>query len=262
MSKKKDSFSQTILVALATCLVASVIVCTAAVYLKPIQAENRLLDKQSKILAVAGFDMSKTDKSQVAELFANNIETRILDFASGEFTDKVAADDYDQQQAAKDPSVNMVLTADQDIANIRTRAPYAPVYMVKNSDGSIKYYILPVHGYGLWSTMYGFLAIEADANTVYGMSFYDHGETPGLGGEVDNPKWKALWQGKILHNQQGDLAIQVVRYGAVTAQNQAYSVDGLAGASLTTFGINHLVQFWLGDLGYAPFLKRIKNNKE
>ena len=150
------------------------------------------------------------------------------------------------------------LSGDEDIASIKRQADYAPVYAVKADDGSIRCYILPIHGYGLWSTLYGFIAIEPDAQTVYGLGFYDHAETPGLGGEVDNPKWKAQWPGKKLYNEQGELAIEVVKSGQV--KDPEHQVDGLAGASLTTMGVSHLVRFWMSEAGFGPFLDKLKDS--
>jgi Na+-transporting NADH:ubiquinone oxidoreductase subunit C len=254
MANKNDSFVRTVGVALAVCLVASVIVSFTAVQL---QETNKLLDKQSNILAVAGFDLSGKSGSEIAELFVDSIETRIVNIGTGSFSDEKDAATYDQRQAAKDPAQNVELSTTEDTAKIKRRAKFASTYIVKAEDGSVKYYILPVHGYGLWSTLYGFVAVEADANTIFGLSFYSHAETPGLGGEVDNPKWKKI------QNAQGETAIQVVKFGAFRpdAANAINTVDGLAGASLTTQGVNNLVQYWLGDAGFGPFLQQLKSNK-
>ena len=78
-------------------------------------------------------------------------------------------------------------------------------YLLKKEDGSLDKIILPIHGYGLWSTLYGFIALEKNGNDIFGLQFYQHAETPGLGAEVDNPKWKAQWKGKKLNNDNGEL---------------------------------------------------------
>ena len=116
--------------------------------------------------------------------------------------------------------------------------------------------VLPIHGYGLWSTLYGFIALEGDLETIVGLGFYSHGETPGLGGEVDNPSWKAQWVGKKLYDSQGELAIQVVKGKA--APGDVNSVDGLSGATLTSRGVSNLVNFWLGDDAFGTFLSTAK----
>ena len=116
--------------------------------------------------------------------------------------------------------------------------------------------ILPIEGYGLWSTLYGFIALEENGNDIYGLQFYQHGETPGLGAEVDNPRWKALWNGKKLRDDDGDLQITVAK--APPAAGQDYYIDALAGATLTSRGVHNLVRFWMGEQGYGPFLERLK----
>lgn len=258
MSNNNDSFIKTIGVAVAVCLAASVVVSSAAVYLKPTQQKNKALDKQRNILAVAGIEAKG---AEIAAKFDQLVETRIVDVETGKFTDAVDAKTYDQRKAAKDPKQNVTLSAEEDIAKIRTRAKYASVYIFKNDDGSVKSYVLPIHGYGLWSTMYGFLAIEPDLNTVSGINFYSDGETPGLGGEINNAKWKSQWKGKVIFDDAGEPIIQVTKFGGVTPENKAYSIDGLAGATLTTQGVNHLIQYWLSDAAFGTFIKQLKQQR-
>jgi Na+-transporting NADH:ubiquinone oxidoreductase subunit C len=144
-----------------------------------------------------------------------------------------------------------------DIASIGRRANYAPVYILKEGD-AIKQVVLPVHGYGLWSTLYGFLALEGDFNTVRGLRFYEQAETPGLGGEVDNPKWRAQWAGKKIFDADGNVEIRVIRgHVEPNTANAEYKVDGLSGATLTSNGVTNLLQFWLGDQGFGPYLKKM-----
>jgi Na+-transporting NADH:ubiquinone oxidoreductase subunit C len=147
-----------------------------------------------------------------------------------------------------------------DFASVGRRAKYAPVFRVKREGGNgIEAVILPVHGYGLWSTLYGFLALDLDLNTIRGLTFYEHGETPGLGGEVDNPRWKHLWVGKKAFDENGDLRIAVIK-GQVNPSAPAakYEVDGISGATLTSRGVSNLIRFWLGDEGFGPYLDRLR----
>ena len=116
--------------------------------------------------------------------------------------------------------------------------------------------VLPVHGYGLWSVMYGFLALESDGSTVGGITFYDQKETAGLGGEVENPAWKAGWRGKQVFDDAGDIALRVVKGKAM--QGSAHDIDGLSGATLTSRGVQNLVAFWMGDHGFGPVLEVLK----
>lgn len=249
-----DSRAKTIAVATALCLVCSILVSTAAVALKPKQDANKALDKKQNILRIAG--MMQADKS-VDELF-KEIEARVVNLDSGEFVDDVDAASYDQRKAAKTPSASKALEKKEDIASIRRRANQATVYLIRDGD-KIKTIILPVHGYGLWSTMYGFMALEGDAQTVKGFGFYEQAETPGLGGEVDNPKWKDKWPGKLVYNDKGEVNIQVIK-GVVSdvTPTPQYKVDGLAGATLTSRGVSNLLKYWLGDQGFKPFLNKIR----
>ena len=119
--------------------------------------------------------------------------------------------------------------------------------------------VLPVYGKGLWSTLYGFLALAADTRTVRGITFYQHAETPGLGGEVDNDDWKAQWIGRVALDDEYQPQIDVVR--GVADPDTDYQVDGLSGATITSNGVEGLVDYWLGDDGFGPFLERFRNGE-
>jgi Na+-transporting NADH:ubiquinone oxidoreductase subunit C len=249
-----DSLEKTISVALALCFVCAILVSFAAVALRPLQVENKAMDMKKNILDVAGLLQDDTD---IHNAFAQQIEAKLVDVATGDYVDgDVVA--YDQRKAAKDPALNLELSKDQDIASIKRRAKVAKVYLVKDGD-AIKSIILPVHGYGLWSTMYGFLALDADGQTVQSINFYDQAETPGLGGEVVNPNWRALWAGKKLYDESGQVALGLVKGVVDPAKpGSEYKVDGLAGATLTSVGVTNLVKYWMGQEGFAAYLDKIK----
>jgi len=248
-----DNIVKTIVVATMLCLVCSIIVSSAAIVLKPKQVANKLLDKKSNILTVAGI----SGEGSIDELF-QQIETRVVDMATGEYTSEVDAETFDQRKASKDPVYRIDLSSGQDIAGIGGRSKFANVYLV-NKDNAIDKIILPVKGYGLWSTMYGFIALESDAKTVSGITFYEHGETPGLGGEIENKKWQTSWQGKQLVNADGDIALKLIKGLVSEATPDAeYKIDGLAGATLTSNGVTNLVQFWMGENGFGPYLERVR----
>jgi len=257
MSSQKESTARTLMVALVVCLVCSIFVAGAAVALKPVQVENRQLDKQRSILAIAGLGESGMSGEQIKALYAERISAKVVDLQTGQFSDAQDAKSFDPLQAAKDPQLSDALAGEQDIASIKRRERFTTVYLVE-TDGQLDTLILPIRGYGLWSTLYGFMALKGDLNTVVGLGFYQHGETPGLGGEVDNPKWKSLWHGKTLFDEQGELAVQIIK-GSVDPQgaNAAHQVDGLAGATLTSNGVNNLLHFWLGQNGFGPFLANL-----
>ena len=252
-----DSIKKTLIVAFSLCIVCSVIVSTAAVVLKPAQEANKTLDRKRNILAAAGMlqeGVSVEDQFQ-------QVTARVVDMRTGRFADDVDPDNFDQRKAAKDPAQSDRLTAEQDQAKISRREHYAIVYLVQDGSGEIDKVILPVHGYGLWSTLYGYVALESDGNTVAGLGFYEHAETPGLGGDVDNPRWKAFWPGKQVY-KDGQVELGLIKgSGDPGNANAPWQVDGLAGATLTANGVTNLVQFWLGENGFQPFLNNLKTGE-
>jgi len=254
MAINKDSVGGTLLVAFLVCVVCAIVVATAAVGLRPMQDQNRVLDMRMNVLQAVGLYEPGMDVNAAFD----RIQRRFVDLNSGEFVEMPAS--YDQRRAARDPEASTRLSSSDDIASIRNRPDVAEVYLSVSDDGDVEVIILPVSGYGLWSTLHGFLALGSDVNTVVGLGFYEHAETPGLGGEIDNPRWKGIWPGKELYNDSGDLAIEVIKGtvdpGAASARHQ---IDGLAGATLTTKGVDNLIQFWLGSNGFGPFLERLRS---
>ena len=155
----------------------------------------------------------------------------------------------------RNPAQSDALDKSVDIANIKRRERYAKVYLLRDGD-EIETIILPIRGYGLWSTMYGFIALEADGNTVSGLSFYEHGETPGLGDKIEYPRWLGLWPGKKVYDAAGEPQLQVIRGQA--AADDPHSIDGMAGATLTGRGVTNMLAFWLGGQGYGPYLRGLE----
>jgi Na+-transporting NADH:ubiquinone oxidoreductase subunit C len=258
MSSQKESTVRTLVVALLVCLVCSVFVAGAAIALKPTQVDNRLLDKQRSILAIAGLGDAGMSSAQVKDMFKGTISAKLVDLETGKFSDAKDPVTFDPLKASKDPKLSSPLAGSEDIAGIKRQEHFSTVYVVEKN-GQVETLILPVRGYGLWSTLHGFIALKGDLNTVVGMGFYQHGETPGLGGEVDNPKWKGQWPGKTLFDEDGKLAVQIVK-GGVDAQNPnaVHQVDGLAGATLTSVGVDNLLKFWLGQNGFGPFIANLR----
>lgn len=254
MAEQKETVARTITVAFLVCLVCAVVVSSAAVLLRPVQEKNKLLDRQTNILAAAGMYEPGMSAKEVRETF-EKVERRFVELDTGKYVDM--PESYDTREAAKDPELTDNLSTEEDPASIKRRVHVAEVYLARDADGNLTRIILPVHGYGLWSTLYGFLALEPDANTVAGLGFYEHAETPGLGGKVDSESWKAKWPGKKLY-ENGEVAIQVIK-GQVekSASDKEHKVDGLSGATLTTKGVNNLIRYWVGENGFGPYLDRM-----
>jgi Na+-transporting NADH:ubiquinone oxidoreductase subunit C len=265
-----DSLEKTIAIAVALCLVCSVLVSFGAVALKPLQVYNKNLDMKKNILEVAGLMEEGMD---IDAAFAERIEPKIVNLETGEYDETVNADEYDQRKAAKDPKQSIAIPKGLDIAHVRTKAKLAKVFLVKDG-GNIKSIILPVSGYGLWSTLYGFLSLDPDGQTVQSINFYDQAETPGLGGEVVNPKWRALWKGKKVYAETdqpsqvkglieeadvGEPALALIK-GTVDSEKPGheYQVDGLAGATLTSNGVTNLVRYWMSKEGFAKYLSKVR----
>jgi len=258
---KTDSTQRTLFVAFLLCLVCSVIVSTAAVMLKPLQVANKQKDFKINILKAGGlYDQGIEDGKSITEMF-ESVTTKLVNIDTGKYTDAEDVQTYDQRKVSKDPQYTTALSTEDDLAKISNRVDIAKVYLVQNEQGLQKV-ILPIKGYGLWSTLYGFISLESDLNTVSGLVFYEHGETPGLGGEIDNPKWKGLWQGKEVYGADKTVALSVIK-GAVnenTTEPQ-HKVDGLSGATLTGKGVDNLVKFWMGSMGYAKYLTNLKEGE-
>lgn len=251
---QNDGPLKTIIVALLLCVTCSVLVSTAAVKFRPQQEVNKKLDVKKKLLVTVGLlDNPKAAASEVNSIYEQYIEAKVIDLASGEEATGVNVEDFDAKEAARDPKYSVAIDGKLDIAKIKKKSRLAKVFLV-NKDNTLDQVVLPVHGKGLWSTLYGFLALDSDLKTVRGLNFYQHAETPGLGGEVDNPNWKKKWVGKKPFDENGEPNIAVVK-GSGDDINE---VDGLSGATITAVGVQNLVNFWLDDQGYGPYLAQLK----
>lgn len=251
------SVGYTLVFSAAVCIICSLFVSSAAVGLKTRQQENIVLDKQKSVLKAASLYSAKDklSREEIKALFASRIEPAVVDLKKGEYATDVDAMTYDQQAALKDATLSTA-APEGNAAKVVTIPNRGLIYKVKDEAGQPSLIILPIEGKGLWSTLYGFVALDVDLVTVKGLIFYQHGETPGLGGEVDNPSWRAKWEGRTAFDENGEPAIKVVKG---VAKNSS-EVDGLSGATLTCNGVTNLVQFWLGENGFGPFLaaERVK----
>lgn len=253
-----DSGKKTLFMAFSVCFVCSIVVATAAVGLRPQQIANQEADRIRNIVEVAGILQPGESVMKAYE----QIEVELIKLDDGSTNETLDANTFNIQRASKDPAMSRALKRKDDPAGLKRRPDYMPIYMVKDASGKLKTLILPVHGAGLWSTLYGFLALDGDLRTAHGLKFYQHAETPGLGGEVDNPKWRALWQGKVVYDAQWAPRIELVKGSVDTSlPGSEHKVDGLAGATLTSRGVTQLINYWLGDQGYGPLIARLRNER-
>ena len=262
--RNRESISNVLTVAVVVCLVCSVLVSVAAVGLKPAQDANRLLNARQNILVAAGLLAAgqRTDEQGrgVNEIFEQEFDVRVVDLRTGEYTDR-DPQEFDQLRAARDPGTSRRLADDEDRATIRRLENYGIVYLMRDARDQVEKTVIPIRGMGLWGTMYGYLAIDGDITTASGITFHQHQETPGLGGEIENPRWRAQWEGLRLF-EENEPAVEVVKSRAPEGSDaRQRQVDMLAGATLTSRGVQNLVNFWLSDLGYGPYLDKLRQGE-
>ncbi len=256
-----ETIGKILTVTLAVCVVCAVLVSAAAVSLNGIQQKNKELDKIKNIL-IAGDLYEKGQDIEAS--YRNNVTPVMIELASGneltegDFKDDLNVESFDIKEMSKHPEYGKVLTTEQDAIAVKQAPKYMVVYELKSGD-KLEKIVLPIFGKGLWSTLYGFMALGSDLKTIRGLTFYEHGETPGLGGEVDNPRWKEQWKGKLAFDDEWNVRISVIKGKVIPGRPEAiHQVDGLSGSTLTTRGLDTLVNYWLGDNGYGPYLSKLR----
>jgi Na+-transporting NADH:ubiquinone oxidoreductase subunit C len=253
---QRESVMRSLIVATCLCIVCSVLVSSAAVSLKPLQEKNKLEQMWQDVLKVAG---RYQEGVPVEEQFRKQVESRLVDLETGQYVDQstLPKEAADAKVASRDPELSISLPQEEDLAGLKRRERYSKVFLVKDDQGHVEQVILPVRGKGLWSTMYGFLSLETDLKTVHGITFYDHAETPGLGGEIETEKFRDQWQGKLVRDPDGKPHFEFVR-GSVDPNDPKaeYKIDGIAGATITTRGVVEMIRFWMGPQGFQPFLEK------
>jgi len=249
-----DSAAKTLGMAFVVTLTASVFVSISAVTLQPVLRENLAREQQIQMQHMLQSLVGMSDK-----LNAENLEelvVRLVDLQQGTFSDQYDPALFNQRVAARDLELSVALPLEADIAGIRRRSNYAPVFFLPANNGP-PLIILPVHGAGYQSMIYAFLAIEPTTDTIAGLTIYEQSETPGLGAKILDPDWKSLWRGKKIFDERRNIRIAVVRGQA----QGPHEVDGISGATRTGNGVANMIRFWLGDLGFGPFLQNLKSGE-
>jgi Na+-transporting NADH:ubiquinone oxidoreductase subunit C len=273
MPLNKDSLPNTFLVATVLCLLCAFVVSAASVTLRPLQLANAQKDRRSNILQVSGFTPEEIEQDGgVKKVFESRFEVRIVDLDTGndaqaecqaamdKAKDRVVnlSEEYDQLWASKtnpNKGLSEKLEKKADVCGIKSREKFSEVFIMNSVDGKPELYVFPVRGNGLWSLMQGYLAVKPDFQTVVGLTFYQQAETPGLGGEVQNPDWKALWTGKKIY-EDGVVKLAVIKGNK---PGNDYGVDALSGATITSNGVTNMIDFWMGDKGFGPYIKQMQN---
>ncbi len=249
----KDSALNIAFVGIGLCLLCSAIISLIAIQLRSVQNENVVKDMQKKIVSSAGLQLEYGS----VENAMMNIKTLVVDLDQGKIVD-INPNSYELSKELREEGKYKFLSAENDIASIKKREKYSKVF-IEYKDDKINTLILPVRGYGLWGILYGYLAIKSDFNTVAGLEFYEHKETPGLGAEIDNPKWKALWKGKKIYQENGEVSLKVIKGNVLaSSDNINYEVDGLSGATLTCNGVTNLIAYWMGSDGFLNFINNLR----
>jgi Na+-transporting NADH:ubiquinone oxidoreductase subunit C len=254
-----NSTRYTILFATTVCVVCAALVASTAVSLQPAQRANARLYMEKNVLVAAGLVRPGQGVTvpQVQAIFERDIQARLVDLKTGELLPEGQTDAraFDQRAARNESATSRAAPA--NAAGIRRLPNQGLVYFVMK-DGRVDQFVIPVEGLGMWGTIYGFLSLAPDATTVRGLTFYEHKETPGLGAEIGNSDWLALWQGRRGHDAEGHPAIAVIKGSAGQPEADPHRVDGLSGATITGNAVTRLMQFWLGDDGYGKFLRRFR----
>lgn len=258
---QKDSAARTILVAVILCIICSVLVTSSAVVLRERQSKNKQLDVKKNLLLACGLlKNSKASEEEINQAY-KAVKGEIINLATGDVDDNFNLEDFDQKKMAKNPQENYAIPPTKDTAGIKFRSKYAVAYRIIE-EGQTSMLVLPINGKGLWSTLYGFIALAPDTRTIKGIGFYEHGETPGLGGEVDNELWKKQWINKKALDENYEPIFQVHKGQVSTSiQNHQSKVDGLSGATITSNGVTGLVRYWLGNDAFGPYLSKFRNSQ-
>jgi len=248
-----ESTPRILLVAAGVALVCSLMVSTAVELLRPRQLAYKAIDRTRIIVKAAGLVSAAellSDRETVSRF--QELDVRVVDLTTGRFTDAVDALSYDHRTAAQDPELSTPIEPARDLAGLGRRARYALVYLLADGQ-SIRRIVVPVHGQGMWSTIYGYIALESDLTTIADVVFFEHGETAGIGDQIESPQWQASWRGKQIYDQTGKPAI-----AAATAVSgrvaERHRVDAIAGATVTVDGVMNTVRYWFGEDGFGPFL--------
>lgn len=256
----RHSTGYTFLFAGVVCVVCAVLVSSSAVSLSTLQQTNAKLDKQKNVLYAAGLaDPSDALSADEVVRRFENVRAMAIRVKDGEAAPEIDPELFNARKAAVKPDTGR--RAPPNASAIKRMARHQVIYHVVDEAGEVSMIVLPIEGYGLWGTLYGFLALDADTKTVRGLTYYEHKETPGLGGEVDNPAWKALWPGRMAFDDKGELALTVIKGQAGSPGDDPYRVDGLSGATITSRGVTNMLRFWLGDGGFGPYLKKFRASR-
>lgn len=251
LARPNDDRVKTFGIAVIVALVCAAVVSTTSVLLKPMQEAHLQAERAARMEAM--LDTLPGMRGLMEEAGVTALETRMVDLASGRFAPGIDVAAHGAAEAANDPATSIAIPPDADVAGIRRRENHAPVYLLER-DGELMLLVLPMRATGYQSTISAMLALEPDLRTVAALSITGHGETPGIGSRITDPAFIDLWPGKQVADETGEILIEVVRGQA----SGPHEVDAISGATRSSTAIGAMLAFWLGDLGFGPFLDRLE----
>ncbi|MGD9265775.1 MAG: Na(+)-translocating NADH-quinone reductase subunit C [Lysobacterales bacterium] len=256
---RKESPLRALLTVLVTAVVCSFFVSASVVLLRPIQLNNKLLERSVDVLSLTGLLPAdgEIEEEQLLDLF-KGLDARVVNIDDATLESKFDPYTFDGRKAAADPDLSVAVPPGEDVATLGRRSQYKTIYVVWK-EGKLDRVVLPIRGAGMWSMIYGYISLDSDFNTIAGIKFYEQNETPGLGDQIATPHWQAKWVGKRLYDEQGEMLFRVseglVKEGASGAE---YQVDALTGATITTDAVTALMRYWFGPNGYGALLERLR----
>lgn len=248
----KDTVVGTMVFTITLCLLCSFMITGTAGVLKERKLAKKRDELQRYVLMAAAVDLGQGNEFR--EIFAKSVKPLLINLTTGKVDSDTNVLDFDERMAAINPETSS--TPKNDIAKIKTRANDARVFKILDADGKLASVVVPFYGKGLWSMIYGYVAVEPDFNTIKGMVVYDHGETPGIGDFVTDPQWLSLWKGKQLFDEKGQFAMHLVKGGAKAGD--IHGVDAVSGATMTGRGVQRAMEFWFGVEGFQTFFNQLK----
>lgn len=252
LARPNDDRVKTFGVAVMVAFICAIIISATSVTLKPLQDAHLEAERAARIEAM--LDTLPGMRGLMEETGVTALQTRMISLADGRFAPEIDPATFDAQAAADTPETSIAIPPDADVAGLKRRENHAPVYLLER-DGDLMLLVLPMRVSGYQSTITAMLALQPDLRTIAALTITGQGETPGLGARIAEPEWASLWPGKEIANEDGEIVIEVVR-GQATGP---YQVDGISGATRSSNAVGAMLEFWLGDLGFGPFLDRLES---
>ncbi len=254
MALKKDSVVGTMIFIITLSLLCSFMITGTAELLKERKLVKQRDELKRYVLMAADVDIQ--GNKDFRAIFEQVVTPVIIVLESGDIKhlERTEVMDFDERMAAINPEKSR--QPKKDIAKIRSRADEVRVFKVFDDTGELSSVVMPIYGKGLWSVIYGYIALKPDFNTIDNIVFYEHGETPGIGDFLNENEWTDKFRGKQIFDAKGKVALKIVKGGA--KEGDIHGVDAVSGATMTGRGVQRSIQFWFGSEGFKVFLGKLK----